>query len=142
MKDLISFEIRPFEKKDLRQVMALLSLEGYTREDSAIEDCFTCVLTLEDAGLEDEIIGFFTFEPGLNLKLKHFLVAKEFRNLNHHNCEWGLIKYVKNIARINGFGQMIVHGKGRRMIRFLRAYFRTLPYGQAEDGTCFFLVRV
>ncbi|KKL90555.1 hypothetical protein LCGC14_1903550, partial [marine sediment metagenome] len=25
-------------------------------------------------------------------------------------------------------------------VRFLRAYWRTLPYAQTNDGTCFFLV--
>ncbi len=138
MKETTTFEIRPYGPGDTLPVLDMLVAEGVGRGDTGLFNGVTYV-----AEEEGEVRGFFTLGMRHNKPyLHHLCISRKFRKKNQHQYAWALIAKAREIVRTNGFGQMIVHGKGQRLIRFLWAYWRTAPYDQADDGTAFFLVGV
>ena len=144
--------LRDYQPEDAPALLAMLEAEGVSEEESIFESGVISVLA---AG--DEVLGFSKLEllgafapqvlrlptPELYrtyVHLKYFCIARGHRS--DQSNAWELIKHVHAIVRTSKFEGMIVRARGNRMSRIVWAYFRTGPYDQADDGTCFFLAGI
>ena len=127
--------VRPYRPSDAPALRVMYQAEGIQESETNFANGGTGVLVKGD-----EIIGVFTLELNfIHVHLRHFCVARGHRR--DQSNAWKMIHAAKRTALMSGYGRMIVGAKGKRMIRIVRAYFRMMPYGQADDGTAFFFVR-
>tara|TARA_R100001086_G_scaffold236263_3_gene159627 strand:+ start:236 stop:667 length:432 start_codon:yes stop_codon:yes gene_type:complete len=128
--------VRPYRPSDAPALRAMMEAEG-VREDEMGFGLKSTVVLLRG----DEIQGFFTLNISRGYPhLQHFCMAGSHRW--DQSGAWRLIRSARRAALFAGYGRMIVHARGNRLTRLVRAYFRAMPYYQAEDGTAFFFVGV
>ncbi len=144
--------VREYQPEDAPAILAMLEAEGISEEESTFARGVINVLA---AG--EEIIGFSmleilgSFAPQVlristpemdqyHVHLKYFCIARGHRSAQLN--AWELIKYIHGVVRVCKYRRMIVHARGNRMIRLARAYFRTMPCAQADDGTAYLLVEI
>lgn len=128
-------EIRPYEEDDASEIIAMLNEENVPSDESLFRSGVTNVLCRGKG-----VIGFYTITIDHQYPhLRHFCIKRSKRTTLD---TYKLIRSAKRLVLMCGYANMIVHGRGTKLIRFLWTYWKCAPYKQAEDGTAFFFVRI